>query len=123
MIGIGVGFSIAAVVFLIAGVLWMYRKRRLARRTDSKAVLDDAKELDAVETGIPRLRRVGSDYTLGSSASPIELDAIPTRSELDTMPSRSDGWENTVASPVSDVGTLVTPIRLELEAPFKIDRG
>ena len=120
VIGMGVGFSIAAVVFVIGGVIWMYRKRRQARKDGAKAILDDAKELDAVETGLPKLRTVGSEYTLGDSTSPIELDAIPTRSELDSMPSRADQWGDSV-SPISEGGTLVTPIRLELEAPFKVD--
>jgi hypothetical protein len=133
VIGIGVGFSIAALIFLVGGCIFVYRKRWHARREAKraeKAMMDEPKELDAVDTLPQYLRHKQSQQTLGDSSNPVELETIHMRAELDTLPSRSRSGAGNSTSPISPVtagsetatiGTLVTPIRLELEAPFKID--
>jgi hypothetical protein len=123
VIGVGVGFSTAAIIFIIGAFACVYKRKRRRARKAEKSIWDDARELDAVDTGLPKLTATHTEWIPGDSANPIELDSMATvRSELDTLPSRSE-WDHTVSStsPGSDVGTLVTPIRLELEAPFKMD--
>jgi hypothetical protein len=133
VIGIGVGFSIAAMIFLVGGCVVVYRKRWHAKRDARKAekgMMDEPKELDAVDTMPGYLRYKQSQQTLGDSSNPIELDTVLMRAELDTypLPTRSGSGSSPIspATPGSEtetatIGTLVTPIRMELEAPFKID--
>jgi hypothetical protein len=132
VIGIAGGFSIAALVFVMCWTYIIYQRRRRLRLAQMK---DDEKqkgpkELDAVEPSMKFERR--SSYMLpGDSANPVELDSTNTRSELDTRssriePSRMNSFATTntasAISPLSDTATLVTPIVMELEAPYKIDR-
>jgi hypothetical protein len=124
VIGVGVGFSTAAVIFIIGAFACVYKRKRRLNRKAEKSIWDEARELDAVDTGLPKLTATHTECIdqPGDSANPIELDTMPTRSELDTLPSRSE-WDH-IVSPIatgSEVGTLVTPVRVELEAPFKTD--
>lgn len=123
VIGVGVGFSTAAIIFLIGAFACVYKRKKRRTQKAEKPIWDDARELDAVDTGLPKLTATHTEWIPGDSANPIELESMATaRSELDTLPSRSEeAYTDSSMTPISEVGTLVTPIRLELEAPFKID--
>jgi hypothetical protein len=134
VIGIAGGFSVAAILFMVCWSCIIYQRRRRMRLAQLKA--DEKsdrgpKELDAVDTSM-RFERRSSYMAPGDSSNPVELDSMNTRSELDTIssriePSRMNSYatSNTASgiSPLSEVATLVTPIVMELEAPYKIDRS
>jgi hypothetical protein len=126
IIGVAGGFSIAAGLFVIAWATILYRRHRKLKQLLSKdSEKGRVNELDAVDTGV-ETERPSSYMAPGDSSNPVELESTNTRSELDSLPPRSAitrrGTDHTLStiSPLSpDIGTLVTPIILEMEAPFK----
>lgn len=86
IVGIAVGFSIAAVLFIIGWGLWIWRRKRQARRLLPAKPRGNAKELDATETTSSSLHMLPKNTEV-TQIEVVELESpiTNTRNELDSI--------------------------------------
>ncbi|KAF2665709.1 hypothetical protein BT63DRAFT_459286 [Microthyrium microscopicum] len=136
IIGVAVGFSIAAVFFLLGWAAWIWRRRRAARKLLPAKPRDNAKELDSTPLNSwASSSGTGRKSTEVTQIEVVELESPSTnrRSELDsilvspiTMRSRTGTFasgSSMIPESEMTMGTLVTDEILELAAQEKDDRG
>jgi len=132
VVGVGVGFSIAAFLFITIWAGIMVRKRRRDKEKHGAKPRAGANELDGTEMQ-------GNSQSLRKHGLVVELEVVElespvvVRGELDSTTtstfssSRFTGDRSTLATSsegtelTGPIGTLVTPQMVELEAPYKKD--